>query len=238
MLLGLFPLHIEGLPAPVRTWLLRAGVVGRPPVRSLTARFSGALRGGPADPWMPLVADEVETFDPPARVVLIRARRAGVPVLALHRYVGPRASFEVWLLGALRLVDARGPEMDRSETVTLLNDLCLLAPSALLAMPVRWDAVDDRTARVTLENAGQVVRAELRFDPTGDLADFVSDDRDRASPDGRSFERLRWTTPVERPGTFGPWRLSRVAEARWHPPGGAYAYARFELEALETDPAR
>ena len=39
----------------------------------------------------------------------------------------------VKLLGAIDMVDARGEVMDRSETVTLFNDMCILAPATLLA---------------------------------------------------------------------------------------------------------
>jgi hypothetical protein len=226
------------LPPPVQRYLRRAGVVGRPPVRALTARFGGRLRGQASDPWMTVEAEQVETFDPPARLFYLRAWRAGVPVVAYHRFVGPSATFQVRLLGAFTLVDASGPEMDRSETVTLLNDMCLLAPATLLSPALRWEPVDERRARVAFQNGGQAVRAELRFDEAGDLVDFASDDRSRASPDGRTFERLRWTTPAEGHRSYGPWRLPAIAEARWHPPEGAYAYARFELLELDTDPRR
>lgn len=232
---------LAALPEPVRRWLRRAGVVGRPPIRALTARFRGQLRGGPEEPWMAIEADEVATFDPPARLFLIRASRGGVPFVAYHRYVGPAATFQVRIASAFTVVDARGPEMDRSETVTLLNDLCLLAPSTLPGLSrgpgpaLRWEAVDARTARVAFGNAGHEVRAELRFDEAGDLADFVSDDRSRASPDGTAFERLRWSTPVRGWRAFGPWRLPALADARWHPPAGPYQYARFELVALQAE---
>ena len=39
-----------------------------------------------------------------------------------------------------------GPEMDRAETETLFNDLCLLAPAALVEVCVRWETVDEHRA--------------------------------------------------------------------------------------------
>ena len=43
------------------------------------------------------------------------------------------------LLSLATVVDAAGPEMDRSETVTVFNDLVVLAPGAIVDAPVQLD---------------------------------------------------------------------------------------------------
>jgi len=225
------------LPAPVQQYLRYVGVVGRPRVQAARFRFRGGLRGGPAEPWMPIVADQVSFFDVRARLFHVRARRAGVPFEAYHRFVGPSATFTVKLLSMFTVTDARGPEMDRSETVTFLNDMALLAPSTLVSPALRWEPVDDRAARVTFTDRGQSVRAELRFDGEGRLVDFVSEDRALASRDGRSFRAARWSTPIGAYGAFGPFRLPVRAGAIWHLPEGSYEYARFEIERVVYEPA-
>ncbi|HYD42877.1 MAG TPA: DUF6544 family protein [Anaeromyxobacter sp.] len=225
------------LPRPVQRYLRFAGVVGRPRVQAARFRFRGGLRGGPDEPWMRIVADQVSFFDQRTRLFHVRARRAGVPFEAYHRFVGPSAIFTVKLLSLFTITDARGPEMDRSETVTFLNDMALLAPATLVSPALRWEPVDDRAARVTFTEGGQSVRAELRFDAEGRLADFVSDDRAQAAKDGRSFRAARWSTPIREYRTFGPHRLPGVAGASWSVPEGAYEYARFEVDRVDYDPS-
>lgn len=88
----------------------------------------------------------------------------------------------------------RWTEMDRGETVTVFNDLVVLAPGAIIGAPIRWIAVDDRHARGVFTNGDQTVSAELTFDDDGDLVDFVSDDKLRASSYGSSCTRQRWST--------------------------------------------
>jgi hypothetical protein len=46
------------------------------------------------------------------------------------------------LLSLVTMVDAKGPVMDKSETVTILNDLCMFAPTALLDRALRWESSD------------------------------------------------------------------------------------------------
>jgi hypothetical protein len=224
------------LPAPVQRYLRLTGAVGAERVRAMRARFRGWLRGGPAEPWMPLVADQVSFFDRPTRLVHIEATRSGVPFEALHRLVAPRATFAVKVASLVTVTDARGPEMDRSEAVTFLNDMAILAPAALLSPAIRWEAVDDRTARAAFTLGEQTVRAELRFDGDGRLVGFQSDDRMMASRDGRSFRAARWSTPVRDYRSFGAHLLASRAEAVWELPEGPFVYARFETLGVDLDP--
>jgi hypothetical protein len=124
--------------------------------------------------------------------------------------------------------------MNRSETVTILNDLCVLAPAALVHPALRWQAIDDRSAIVTLTRFDETVSARLLFDDDDQLVDFVSDDRARASRDGRAFTPQRWSTPLTARSEVNGHRLMTHGEARWHAPEpeGEFAYLEFELDDI------
>jgi hypothetical protein len=70
------------------------------------------------------------------------------------------------------------------------------------------------------------------------LTDFVSDDRARASADGKTFTPQRFSTPVKRSARFGPVRLAAFAEGRYHapPPEGEFAYGEFRLLEATFNP--
>jgi hypothetical protein len=221
------------LPAVVQTYLRTAGAIGQPRVRNFRARFRGQIRSGPNARWMTFTAEQLNSMVEPARLFFMEASMYGVPFQALHEYVGPKATMRVKVASFLQVADAKGPDMDRAETVTLLNDMCVLAPAALITRNIRWEEVDSRTARAFFTNAGHTVRAELSFNDSGELTNFWSDDRLRSSSDGRTFTRTRWSTPVADYRAFGPHRVSIHGEARWHPDDGAFAYGRFELAEIE-----
>ena len=57
------------LPPPVRRYLMAAGVVGRPRTHSYRLTFTGRIRGGPDEAWMPFTAEQYSAVDEPVREV-------------------------------------------------------------------------------------------------------------------------------------------------------------------------
>jgi hypothetical protein len=218
---------IAHLPTAVQNYLRFAGVVGQSRVVNYRLQFRGALRNGPDTAWMPMEADQQSFVEPAERLFLIDAQMFGLPTTAYHRYIGSAATFEVKIASLLEVVDARGPEMNQSETVTLFNDMCLLAPATLIDPRIRWEELDPQTVRATFTNAGNTISAVLTFDASGALTSFFSDDRSRTI-DGKTYEHARWSTPVTGWRSFNGRKLP-AAEARWQLPTGEFAYGRFEI---------
>lgn len=217
------------LPEPVRRYLRHAGVVGQPRVRNYRLKFRGRIRSAPDSTWMPFEAEQQSFTDPPTRLFLMRARMFGLPVEAFHRLADGHATMRVKVVGVVPMVDAWGDVMDRSETVTLLNDMCLLAPATLLEPTVAWEPIDARTARARFTNGAHTITATLTFDEDGALTNFESGDRSRASPDGKTFTQLPFSTPVREQRRFGPIRLAAHGDGRYTLPDGAFTYGEFEI---------
>lgn len=226
---------VAPLPAPVRRYLERVGAVGLPRVHSYRARWRGRIRSGPSARWMTLRAEQHNVVEPVARLFYMQASMLGVPMDGLHRYVDASATMRVKALGAATVARGGGDELTHAETVTLLNDMCVLAPSTLAGPNLVWEPTEDRDrARVAFTNAGHTVRAELVFDADGDLVDFLSDDRaDNASG---TLTRKRWSTPLDTYRTFGERRAASRGRALWHEASGPYAYIELELVDLEINP--
>lgn len=122
--------------------------------------------------------------------------------------------------------------MNQSETVTMFNDMCLLAPATLVDAPIAWTPEGDRTVSASFSNAGNTIRAKLTFDAAGDLVSFVSDDRYQ-SVDGKTYEKFPWVTPVGDYRDFGVARIGNGGEAIWKEPSGDFPYARMKIESIE-----
>jgi hypothetical protein len=220
------------LPDAVQRYLRATGVVGQPKIQHYRLRFRGRIRSAPDAAWMPFEADQHSFAHDPARLFLMRARMFGIPVEAWHRLAGGHARMKVTVFGLVPIVNASGPVMDRSEAVTLFNDMCLLAPGTLIDRNIRWEPMDARTVRADFAHYGQTISATLFFGVDGLLTNFVSDDRSRASVDGKSFTRLQFSTPVRDYRHFGPARLAQHGEARWRLADGEFTYGEFDLQEV------
>jgi hypothetical protein len=158
----------------------------------------------------------------------MEATRAGLPVDGLHAYDDRGANMRVRLLSMIPVVTLDGPEMMRTETVTVLNDMCILAPWRLLDPSIHWREFDERHVEATYTNGEHTIRAVLVFGDSGALADFWSDDRPALAEDGKTLLPQRWSTPIFEYALMGPYRLAARGEARYAAPDGEYAYIEFD----------
>jgi hypothetical protein len=227
---------LAALPPAVATYVRRCGGVGQPRVVNFRARVHGRIRAGTDTAWMSFTGEQVNTYGPaPSRLFIMDATLFGLPVDVLHTYLGSTATMRVKACSLLPMVNAAGPDMDRAETVTMLNDLCLLAPAALIDAPITWQPIDADHVRASFTNGAHTVTAELTFDRDHDLVDFVSDDRMRTSQDGKIFTRQRWSTPVRDYRSVGTRRVCTHGEGRWHAPSpeGKFTYLEFNLDQID-----
>ena len=179
---------------------------------------------------MPLAAEQHNFGGEFARLFYMTASMLAVPVQGYHRYVGSAASMRVKVAGVVPVATADGPVMTQSETVTLFNDMCIMAPATLIDPAIAWEAVGAHRVKARFSNAGYTIQAELWFSDSGELTNFVSDDRYQASTDGTTMRRVRWSTPVRGYRSYGVARLAGFGEGRWHEPGGEYAYIELTID--------
>jgi hypothetical protein len=230
---------VAKLPAPVQRYLQRSGTIGKPPVRAFYITYDAEMFQQPGSSGMPGPAEQFNLVQPFRRLFFMRTRMSGLPVAVLHDYAGTEASMRVRIARLFDVVNLRSTEpahteLARTETVTLLNDLCFFAPSALLGPQFNWRAIDDSHTEVIFTNGPHTVHATLVFDGTGDLLDFVSDDRGELQRDGKLVIR-RWSTPMQEIREFDGRRVPTRGEAIWHRPEGPFIYGRMVLQSIQFD---
>jgi hypothetical protein len=221
---------LASLPPLMQTFLRRVGAVGRPRVRSMRVRFDAQMRSSATSPWMQATATQYEFFDPPARLFYMNASRGGVPLDIFHRYVDGAATFQVRVASLFPMVDKRGPVLTRAETVTLMNDVLVMAPAAALDLPFTWKTVGERSVQSTFTNAGNTVSATLTFDAAGDLVGFRSNDR--TQEDAKGSRNVPWSTPISGYREVDGIRVGALGDANWVEPSGEWTYGKFEIRSI------
>lgn len=221
------------LPNTVRRYIALTGSVGRPIVTEIVMHFDAAMYDAPSEPGMTGPVLQYERFDAPHRLFFMNTKMKGLPVAVLHDFNRDQATMRVRLAGLANVVNISGPELTRTETVTILNDIAFFAPSRLTDPRLEWTAIDDTRARVDFTLGTNTVSAELIFNEAGELVDFVSGDRGMLEKDG-SLTIARWTTPLGDYREFDGWRLASEGDAIWHLPEGPFTYGHLRLTHYEA----
>ena len=224
---------LAALPVPVRRYVAASGAVGRPRPHNVRIEFEAVMRRKPGGSGMSASSVQVNVFGRPARLFFMQARMLGLPVRAMHIYREERATFTVRVASLVNMVDLAGDEISRAETVTVLNDMCVLAPGALCDPRLTWRPVDERSADVTFTNGPHRVSATLFFNDRDELVDFASDDRPDSSTGG--FVPMRWTTPVGDYREIGGIRVATRGATIYHRPDGPFTYGEFTLRSIAFD---
>jgi Family of unknown function (DUF6544) len=223
---------ISSLPEPVRRYLHYVGAVGKPKVLNFKAVINGRMRFTKEGKWMEIYAQQYNFTKDPARLFFIEAKMFGIPFEGLHLYIDGDATMQIKVASAIKIVDARGTEMNQGETVTLFNDMCLLAPATLIDPNIQWQSLDSLTVIAKFSHKGKVVTARLYFNQKGELINFVSNDRYQ-STDGKTYNNYPWSTPVKDYKESGGRKIPAYGEAVWHTPEGSFTYAKFYIMEIE-----
>lgn len=222
---------LEHLPLIVRKYLSYVGVVGKEKVYNMRVVLEGRIRSNPGDSWMKLTSKQYNFFDNPTRVFYIKATKVGLPVLGLHLYKNEKASFVVKLLGLIKVVDANGDKLDQAETVTVFNDMCLLAPATLISEKIQWDEIDSLTVDANFTNRNITIGARLFFNEAGELINFVSNDRFETN--GKEYNNYPWLTPVKKYNQIRDFKLCSEVSTDSQRPDTTFSYGEFRVKEIE-----
>ncbi len=223
---------IAHLPKLVKKYLTVTGALGRDKIRNVRIVWDGALRSDAQSLWMSAVMEQQNFFQNYSRDFYLTAFMKGLPVSVWHSYHNEAATMQVKIFSLLPIVDLSGKELTIAETVTLFNDMCLVAPAALVDRRIAWRELDPSTVEATFTNGAYKIRANLKFNAAGELVDFVSDDRYYLTPEN-TLRRERWSTPVSEYKNLDGRRIVSRGEAVWHLKSGAYTYGKFVLKGIE-----
>jgi hypothetical protein len=222
---------LEGLPEPVQRYLRYTGIVSTPFVDTVYLKQKGAMHLGAQGAWISLEAEEHYTVEPPGFVWDATLRKGPLP-LARGRdmYSGGKGSMFIRAGSLFTVVDSRGEEMDQGSMLRYLSEM-IWFPTAFLGENVSFEAVDEKSARVTLTDGSRSVTGTMYFDEEGRFKEFVARRYYRTVEGGYDLET--WSTPAYEYGELAGLRLPVRAGAVWKLPEGDLKYADVTITDLE-----
>lgn len=222
--------ELEALPAPVQRYFRAALTPGQPLLAAVTMEHIGSFnmseRGAA---WKAFTSQQRAVMQRPGFVWDARINvLPGLPVRVHDAYVAGEGILHAALFGLFPLVNMRGtPELAQGELMRFLAEAAWYPTALLPSQGVRWEAVDDDSARATLAEGETEVSLLFHFGEDG-LIDTV-----RAEARGRTVGAAvvptpwqgRWWDYAERDGM----RVPLQGEVAWLLPEGPRPYWRGQV---------
>ncbi|PSR57004.1 hypothetical protein AHMF7605_27715 [Adhaeribacter arboris] len=220
---------IQHLPEPVKKYLRFTGSLGKPKVNTFKVEFTGKIRKDEQSEWMSFTSEQYNFMETPTRLFFMKAVMKKLPVAGYHCFKNGAAYMDIRLFSLFKVQYQDGAEMDLSETVTFFNDMCCLAPPTLIDKRIKWLEVENNKVKASFTNNNITVSAWLFFNDSGELINFVSEDRYSAD----AGKQLPWSTPLKDYHEINNYKLFGNAETIYSYPDRDLCYGTFKLIKLE-----
>lgn len=223
---------IKDLPLQIQKYLYYVNAIWKPKIQNFKVEFWWKMKTSINWNWLNINASQHSFVNENTRLFYIKSNLFGIPFDWLHKFVWTNATMQIKIANLLQIVDAKGEKMNQSETVTLFNDMCLLAPATLISKDIKWEIINENSVKATFTNKWITISATLYFNQEWELIDFESNDR-YLSQDWKQYSQYKWSTPISDYQEMNWSKVIKSAQAIWHMPNTEYKYAEFNLNNIK-----
>lgn len=225
--------ELEGLPAPVQRFFKTVLKDDQALVAAVKLSQQGQFNMSETeDKWSPFTATQFVTtqrpgFDWDARIQMA----PGVNAFVHDTYLLGEGSLHVSLLGLFTVADVRGtPEAAQGELLRYFAETAWYPTALLPSQGVRWEAIDDTSARATLTDGTTTVSLVFQFNAEGAIATMRAEARYRDK-----LTAMPWC------GRFGEYSLRNgmliplQGEVGWEYPEGTRLYFKGKITEINYE---
>jgi hypothetical protein len=228
--------EVIDLPPPVKRYFQTVLKDGQPMISGVKLAHKGQFNMGETEEkWSPFTATQrVITqrpgFDWDGRIQMI----PGLSVRVHDAYVLGEGILQAKLSGLATLADVRGtPEVAEGELMRFLAEAAWYPTALLPSQGVRWEAIDDTSAKATLTDGATTVSLAFYFD-ADDLITMIRAEQ-RYRTENRTLAARPWQVKVWAYEVRDGLRIPLEGEVAWELPNGLFPHWRGRLSAISVE---
>jgi len=225
--------ELAGLPAPVQRYLGAAMADSLRMVAGVAIEQTGTFNQSEKIPaWRPFTATQRAVTRRPGYFWDARIRMwPGVPVRVRDAYVAGEGILQAAVFGLFSVANLRDSgELAKGELMRYLAEAAWYPTALLPSQGVRWEAVDDHSARATLTDGAITVSLLFRFNVDNLIASVRAEARGRMV--GAIVTSMPWEGRFWNYGVRNGMRVPLEGEVAWIHPEGAKPYWRGRITRL------
>ena len=205
--------EIENLPKSIQLWLKTSGVIGKKQMNytKLTQYAKMKMKPEQQD-WYEAEAIQFIRNDEPSFVWFVNLKMMGfIDIYGRDKFENGKGEMLIKIFSLFNIVNSAGDRIDEATMQRYLGEI-IWSPSAALSKLIRWEEMNEFSARAIMNYKGRKVIGEFYFNPDGDFVRFRTE-RYFGSED--NAERKIWEITARDYKSFDGIRLPSEFDVYW-----------------------
>ena len=215
---------IDKLPKPVKKWLNLHDIKKQENIYWAFITQDIKMRLGEDKPWMKATAKQYVTTKEPGFIwkVLVKMM-PGVHISGRDKYIYGQGEMLIKVMSFLKVVDAKGLEMDQGTLLRYLAEVCWV-PTAALCDYITWEGIDDHHAKAIMSYEDITADGIFEFDDQGNMISFEAL---RYGEFDGIYQLKPWRIEMQNVKDFSGFKLPTEGKVIWKLEDGDYHWYQF-----------
>lgn len=219
------------LPFIVQNWLTNSGIIGKQLICNvyLTQELQFKLKPEQTS-WNSGTAEQYFTIQPPAFNWSINTEMNSVlSIVGRDKFEEGKGEMIIKLLSLIPVANTKSYEKVNQATLQRYLAEIVWFPSASLSEYIKWDTIDDHSARAIMEYKGAKGSGVFHFDENGSFKKFVA----MRYQDSNDTEPTEWTVTAIRTEERNGMKIPVECEVSWKLKKGKWTWLKLKITDIQ-----
>ena len=223
--------ELVGLPTIVQKWLTNSGIIGKKAISRvhLTQELQLKLKPDQTS-WSKGVAEQYFTIQPPAFNWHINTEMNSVlSVVGRDKFEDGKGEMTIKLFSLIPVANSKNNEKVNQATLQRYLAEIVWFPSASLNQYIKWEIIDDYSARAIMEYKGTKGSGEFHFDKDGNFEKFVAMRYQYSD----AINPTEWSVIATKTEKMKGIKIPVECEASWELEGGKWTWLKLKITEIK-----
>ena len=215
------------LPLIVQKWLTNSGIIGKQLISNVYLVQELHLKMKPEQiGWNKGTAKQYFTIQPPAFNWNINTEiKTFLSVVGRDKFENGKGEMTIKLFSLIPVANAKNDEKVNQATLQRYLAEIVWFPSASLSQYIKWETIDDYSARATMEYKGTKGSGEFHFDKDGNFEKFVA----MRYQDSNAIKPTEWTVIAKKSEERNGIKIPIECDASWELENGKWTWLKLKI---------
>ena len=222
---------ISELPSIIQKWLINNGTISKKPIYNVYLTQELQLKLKPEQTtWNYGMAEQYFTIQPPAFNWNINTEMNSIlSIVGRDKFVDGKGEMVIKLLSLIPVANTKNNEKVNQATLQRYLAEIVWFPSASLNEYIKWEPIDDNSARAIMEYKGTEGSGVFHFNENGDFKKFIA----MRYKDARDAEPAEWTVTASETAVRNGIRIPVQSEVKWKLDDSEWTWLKLRISDIK-----